>query len=115
MSTPAPATQNSAMEHKVNVAIESVEIPRRPVGLRQLAVIIGRSYEWTRENWRTIKGLPQPFIGQAKHQHPSWRGSDVNAFMAGKMFDALDDTQSAASDAEPIGRDRTVASLLKGL
>ncbi|WP_443749674.1 hypothetical protein [Asticcacaulis solisilvae] len=102
----------SVMEHNENVM--PLAGARGTVSLVQLADIIGRSYEWTRENWRSIEGFPPPFIGRGKYQRPRWRMADVRDFMSGKSFSEVAPSANA-NEAEPTGRDKKVASLLKGL
>lgn len=56
--------------------------------LTQLATRLDRSVSWTQKNWRTIAGLPAPFIGAAKGQHPRWRTSDLDRFFRGEATNA---------------------------
>jgi len=75
---------------------------RRTVDLTELAGIIQMSYAWTVENWRTIPGLPRPFIGGGKNQHPRWRRAQIDAFMDGQDF---------ASGAQPATPAPSTASI----
>lgn len=79
---------------------------RDTVTIEHLAVRFDASVSWVRKHWREIEGLPRPFIGAGKHQHAKWRRADIDAFMKGKVFDALPlagKTQADTPDAgEPI-------------
>jgi hypothetical protein len=53
----------------------------RRLNLEQVAHYLGRSYEWTRENWRTLQGFPRPYVGGGPHQQPLWTENAIEAYM----------------------------------
>jgi len=53
----------------------------RSLNLEQVAVRIGKSYDWMQKHWRTIPGFPMPFVGAAPHQRPRWAEPAIDHFM----------------------------------
>jgi hypothetical protein len=51
------------------------------VSLSGLAERLHMSLSWTRKNWRTLSGLPAPFIGAGHGEHPRWRPGDIDAWL----------------------------------
>jgi hypothetical protein len=51
------------------------------VSLSGLAERLHMSLSWTRKNWRTLSGLPAPFIGGAPGEHPRWRPGDIDVWL----------------------------------
>lgn len=68
--------------------------------LLQLSIRLGRSLSWTQKNWRTITGLPAPFIGFHKGQRPLWRTADLNRFFSGSAL-------PTAANLNPFHRPQT--------
>lgn len=88
--------------------------------LDDLAPRLRMSRSWTEKNWRTIEGLPKPFIGRNKGQHPRWLKADLDAFFQGHRSPEAMRPQALSRPPEdepvpmkPPAMDRKIADLLR--
>lgn len=76
------------------------------MNLRAVAARFGMSYEWVRDNWRTLPGFPRPFIGGKPHQHPRWTEEAIEAFMKGQTAPSAEaDTPAPVTRTPPPPED----------
>ncbi len=73
--------------------------------LRDVAGLLGVSYDWLQRHWRTLPGFPPPYLGGLPGQRPRWWRQAILDFQAGRRFAPADPLPVAPSAAFPIAND----------
>lgn len=85
--------------------------PPDVLDLRGLAAQLGVSYATVQTGWRSLPGLPPPFIGGGKGQRPRWSLQAVQDFKAGRRWAPAEAAPVARSHQHPVANDLVAAPI----
>lgn len=79
-------------------------LPPDALDLRACADRLGVTYDWLQRSWRGWPGFPRPYKGEGRGQRPLWSRDVIDAFKAGRRFDAAAPA-AAPPSAVPVAND----------